>query len=252
VRLNDSRLHSDRSIAPFFSPVIMSILYNCVWLTALIMLVLWPGQNGYHLILGSNIPIVFLVVFVSVLIMISYIQMRCGRGELARNDYIAKFERKEIKTVEEETGFFSYTLVVALLHTAFFLLPVLPVLMASSTISGIPFTVFLKALGILFIASFFCRIYGFMIYLIFGKWSTAGYLLCRTGYAVFMFVTGIYLSWFNPVLQIFYLYRGESPLFRSFLTQYSLFNLSVIMTAGLIFLACSVMIQRRIIEKENA
>ena len=84
MRFDNSQLSSNRSIAPFFSPHIMSILYISVWLAALVTIALWPNRNGYHLMLGSNIPIVFMAVFVFVLIMTSYTQMRCGRGELVR------------------------------------------------------------------------------------------------------------------------------------------------------------------------
>ena len=85
----------------------------------------------------------------------SYVNLRCGRGEMFQESLLYKLENREIITLEEENDFFSYGLVGFLLHTIFLLLLLLPMLFISAGLSGISLQVLAKALSILFTQSLF-------------------------------------------------------------------------------------------------
>ncbi|MFC1820972.1 hypothetical protein ACFLZG_07825, partial [Thermodesulfobacteriota bacterium] len=100
----------------------------------------------------------------------SYINLRCGRGEISRRNIYPWSDRKKIITFEQERFFISYGLLGFSLHTVFLLFPLIPVLLVSASISGIPIQGFTRAFSVLFTTSLLCRMFGFMIHLSFGKW----------------------------------------------------------------------------------
>jgi hypothetical protein len=83
------------------------------------------------------------------------------------------------------------------------LLPFLPLLVLAASISVASFITFLKAVCILYTASLLFRLFGFMVYLFWGRLSSLGYFTARLFMVVFVFGTLLFLPPINP-LQVLY------------------------------------------------
>ncbi len=242
---------AERSLAPFFSPRMLGITFNCVLILGLLLMLLWPKTDPFNFIEGQRIPLIFSGIFAAALLINSYVNLRCGRGEMLPDDFLTRLEEKDVITLEEEYGFFSYGLVQSLLHTLFLLLLMLPVLIVSATVSGISLEVFAKAFSVLFTASLLCRMYGFLMYLCYGRWSRGGYLLSRIFFILFIFVTGFFAGFANPILLIYFLHRGEEILTGFPLGAYSLYMIIVTGAIMLLILSNQTMLRRNI-QKEKS
>ena len=225
---------SERSLAPFFSQRMLSITFNCVCIIGVVLMVFWPKKGLSNFIGENEIPLVFLPTFVATLLISSYVNLRCGRGEMYPEDILYKLKSKEITTFEEENDFFSYALVESLLHTMLLLLLLLPMLVVSASLSGISLQVFAKAISILFTSSLLCRLFGFLMYACCGKWSWVGYLSIRLFFIFFMFVTVVFAPFVNPIVLINAFYTGEEILARSPMSTYAIYMMVV--TAAILFL----------------
>ena len=242
---------TERSLAPFFSPRMLDITFACIWILGLLLMILWPLKSPSHFIEEYRVPLLFPGIFVAALIINSYVNLRCGRGEMSRDDFIARLERKKVITLEEEHEYFSYGLVESLLHTLFLLLLTLPLLIVSATISGISLPVFAKALSILFITSLLCRLFGFLMYLFYGRWSKLGYLWTRMFFIFSIFSTGFFAGSLNPILLIYSLHRGGEIPSGFPMSAYSLYIM--IVACGIILLTlANQAIVRRTMHKERS
>lgn len=241
---------TERSLAPFFSPRMLGITFNCVLILGLLLMLLWPKTDPFNFIEEHRIPLIFPVIFVAALLMNSYVNLRCGRGEMSPEEFLTRLERKNVITFEEEYEFLSYGLVQFLLHTLFLLLLMLPLLIVSATISGISLPVFSKALSVLFTTSLLCRMYGFLMYLRYGRWSRVGYLLARIFFILFIFVTGFFAGFANPILLIYSLHRGEEILTRFPLSAHSLYMIIVTAAILLVILSNHAMLRRNIYKEK--
>ncbi len=242
---------AERSLAPFFSPRMLAITFNCVLVLGSLLMVLWPQKAPFNFIAEHRIPLVFLGIFVAALLIHSYVSLRCGHGEISADDFLARLERKQLITLEEEYEFLSYGLVGSLLHTLFLLLLMLPPLIASAAISGISLQVFAKAFSILFTTPLLCRMFGFLIYLFCGKWSRIGYVLTRMFFILFIFVTGLFAGFANPILLIHSFHRGEEILTRFPLSAYSLHMIMVTSAILLLTLANQAMVRRNMHKEKS-
>ncbi len=236
---------TEKTLAPFFSPKMLSVSLNCVWFLSLLLMVFWPKEDLFNFIEQHNIPMSFLVIFAAALLINSYVNFRCGRGEMFLNDFLSRMTRKEVITFEEEHDFFSYGMVEFVLHTLFLLVLVLPMLIISASISGISPQVLAKALSILFTSSLLCRMFGFLMYLIYGKWSLMGYLAARGFFIFFIFATGAFAAFANPILLIQALYKGNETLSLSSINAYSLYMMTVMAAILLLALAIGAMVRRK-------
>ncbi|MBW2060908.1 MAG: hypothetical protein JRI95_05015 [Deltaproteobacteria bacterium] len=234
---------TEKSLAPFFSPLMLSVSFNSIWILGLILLIFWPTKDLFTYFQGHKIPLNFLGVFVAALLINSYLGLRCGRGEMFAKDYFSRLGYEGVITLEEEHNFFSYGLAAFILHSIFLLLIVLPLLIVSAAVSGISMSVFFKVLTVLFTASLLCRLFAFLMYLVFGKWSFLGYLLSRGFLIFFLFVTAVFASFINPVFLIYAFYQGQELLPRSSINAYGYYMMIVTCVILLLTLANQVMIR---------
>lgn len=227
----------EKSLAPFFSPLMSSITYNYVWILGALLLLFWPHKSLDQFIRGHNMPLIFIGVFAASMIMISYIQIRCGRGEVFVKDSYGKMLREGIKTFEEEQDFLSYGLPQSLLHILFFVLLSLPLLIFAASVSGASAEHLLMALFIIFMSALICRWFSFLVYLLLGRWNFWGYILPRLFFILVFFVTALFNDFANPVLLLNLFFKGKVYLFENDMSQYPLFiflSISLALILGLL------------------
>ena len=224
---------NEKSLSPFFSPLMSSLTFNYVWILGVVMLLAWPHKNLYEFILSHNPPLTFMIVFAAAMIMISYIQLRCGRGEIFVKDSYGKLLREGVKTHEEEYDFLTYALPQSLLHILLFVLLSLPLLILAGAISGVRVEDLLMALFILFMSALVCRWFAFLTYLLLGRWHLWGYLLPRVFFILIFFMTALFNDFANPILLLNLFFQGEVILVRDDLSRYPLF---IMLTIGLALL----------------
>jgi hypothetical protein len=147
---------------------------------------------------------VFFIIFAATLIVNSYINLCGGCGELIRSGfYIIKYPT-DMATFEKENDFLTYGLIAFLLHSQIMLMLYLPLLILAASISAVSLFPFLEAVSILYFAALLCRMFGFMVYLIWGRTSTVGYFTARSFMIFFIFGTFFFAPFLNP-LHILYL-----------------------------------------------
>ena len=200
---------SQKSLVPFFSAKMLSITFNMVWILALILLI-WTPRKALPIYLNAQVmPLNFLAVFVATLLMNTYVNLRCGRGEIFESPILVRPERERLVTFEEERAFFSYGLVEFLFHTLLLLMILLPLLLVSAAISAISPRGLFEALSIIFTASFLCRLFGFLMFLSWKNRPRIGYHFARLFFCFFIFATGIFAPYANPILLLYSLYNGK-------------------------------------------
>ena len=200
---------SQKTLAPFFSGKMLSITFNSVWILALILLIWTPRKALYVYVSRQDIPLNFLVIFGVTLLMNTYVNLRCGHGEIFEGLILVRPERNGLPTLEEERPFLSYGLVEFFLHTLFLLVIFLPLLLVSAAISEISPGVLFKVLSIIFSASLLCRLFGFLMFLSLRNWPRTGYHLNRLFFYVFIVGTGFFAPYTNPLLMIYALCMGQ-------------------------------------------
>ena len=166
---------SEKSLAPFFSKMVLSASFISVVGVSVLLLIFWPHQPLSNFIIIDKIPLVFFLIFSATLIIYSYVNLCCGCGDMIQKGYFTVKYRTDKSTFEKEIEFFRYGLIEFLLHTLILLLPFLPLLILAASISAVGFMTFIKAVSILYSASLLCRMFGFMVYLFWGRSSTIGY-----------------------------------------------------------------------------
>jgi hypothetical protein len=234
--------HDDeKSLSPFFSPLMSSITYNYIWILGAILLISWPHKSLYQYVQSHSMPLTFMGVFAASMIMISYIQIRCGRGEVFVKDSYHKMIREGIRTFEEENGFFFYSLPQSILHILFFLFLSLPILILAASISAVGIEHLLMALFIIFMSALVCRWFAFLSYFLLGRWSFWGYLLPRLFFILIFFITAFYNDFANPVLLLNLFFEGEVNVLQADMSRSPLFivlsmSLSLVLGLSLHFL----------------
>lgn len=221
------------------------MLYGLAIVSGVVILS-WPRHTLFHYIDSGNGPLLFFLSFSASLVILSYINMLCGRGELIKSDF-PSYHQKEWVVREKELPFLRYGLPVMTIHTLFILLPFLPVLIIASAVSGISPAAFTQALSMLIIASLLSRFFGFFLILLLGRFSSAGYLLNRGFIAIYLFGTAAFAPVFNP-LHILYDLHKTGPLLESYF-----FHLAAsLMLLAVLAFTCMLMINRHIhMEKNN-
>jgi hypothetical protein len=200
---------SERDLAPIFSSTMVSITMGCLWLMGTIIVLTWPYATLFQYIKGFRIPQTFLSTFVGGLIMVCYMNLRCGLGEIIPKSIFARSEREGITTFEEERDYLSYGFPQSVLHTLVFHLLMLPFLIIGAALTGISLRVFALGLAILFTASLLCRQVSFFLLLVLGRWRLSGYLGARLFYILFLFASGFIAPLLNPVLLLVNLHYGK-------------------------------------------
>ena len=200
---------SEKSLAPFFSKMVLTASFISVVIISVILLIFWPRQPLAGFIIVNKIPLAFFLIFAATLIIYSYVNLCCGSGDMIQRGYYIIKYRTDKSTFEKEIDFFRYGLIEFLLHTLILLLPFLPLLILAASISAVSLITFVQAVFILYTASLLCRMFGFMVYLFWGRLSTLGYFAARAFMIIFIFGTFIFVPFINP-LQFLYL-LNESP-----------------------------------------
>jgi hypothetical protein len=243
---------SQKSLAPFFSAKMLSITFNMVWILALILLIWTPRKDLHSYVSGHMVPLNFLVTFAVTLLMSTYVNLRCGRGEIFENPILVRPERERLVTFEEERAFFPYGLGEFFIHTLLLLLILFPLLLVSAAISAISPRGLLEALSIIFAASLLCRFFGFLMFLSWKNRPRIGYYLSRLFFSFFIFATGIFAPYANPILMLYNLYKD-----RDIVTLFSMdpypFHM-LIMTLGVLILTLAnhrMVRHNRLKEKSN-
>ena len=237
---------SERSLAPFYSKMVLSASFVSVVGVSVLLLLFWPHQPLSNFIILDKIPLVFFLTFSVTLIIYSYVNLCCGRGDMIHRGYFVLKYRTDKSTYEKEIEFLRYGLIEFLLHTLILLLPFLPLLILAASISAVGFITFIKALFILYSASLLCRMFGFILYLFWGRSSTIGYFLARAFMIVFIFGTLFFAPFMNP-LQFIYL-LNERP--TTIGLPFVLYMVAVI-SSILLLIAVNYILVRRHINKEK-
>jgi hypothetical protein len=195
---------SEKSLAPFFSKMVLSASFLSTVIIVVLMFVFWPRQPLSGFMIAERIPHTFFLIFGATLIVYSYVNLCCGCGDMIQHGYhIIKYPTDK-STFEKEIAFFHYGLIEFLLHTLILLLPFVPLLILPAAISAVSLITFIKAVFILFTASLICRLFGFMVYLFWGRLSTLGYFVARAIMILFIFGTIFFAPFVNP-LRLLYL-----------------------------------------------
>ncbi|MCP4749854.1 MAG: hypothetical protein GY866_03085 [Proteobacteria bacterium] len=226
------------SLTPLFSPRIISNIFTGIWIVSLLLLLFWPQKDLYYYLQENAIPINFLVVFAAALLVVSYTNLSCGKGDMIHLDFISRVTRTELAPLEEERGFVLNGIFVFFVHSLFLFLPFLPVLVISAAMSKISLPVLLKSLSVLYSSSLLCRLFGFQIYLLWGKWSQVGSIICGLFYLFFFIATGFAAPFVNPVLLIFNFFKGRDVVSHFSMRPYPLY-LVVVASAAFVLVAAS-------------
>ena len=195
---------SEKSLAPFFSKMVLAASFLSVVMIVGLMFVFWPRRTLSSFMIAEAIPYTFFLIFGATLIVYSYVNLCCGCGDMIQRGYhIIKYPTDK-STFEKEIGFYQYGLIEFLLHTLILLLPFGPLLIVPAAVSAVSLTTFIKAVSILFTAALICRMFGFMVYLFWGRLSTLGYFVARAIMILFIFGTIFWAPFINP-LRLLYL-----------------------------------------------
>ncbi len=223
---------SEKSLAPFFSKTVLSACFVGVVGISMLLVISWPRQPLSDFIDENRIPMVFFIIFAATLIVNTYINLCCGCGELIRRGfYIIKYQT-DITTYEKENDFLTYGLVSFLLHSQILLLLFLPHLILASSLSVVSFISFLKAISILLTAALLCRMFGFMVYLIWGRTSTIGYFVVRTFMILFIFGTYFFAPFLNPLQILYSLNKSTGDIGLSFTLYSTAVVLAILLLVG--------------------
>jgi hypothetical protein len=208
MRFNYFIDESERSQAPFFSTTILNLVFGAMLITVAVLFLAWPKKDLYYYVKFGEVPLVFMAVSVAILLTIAYINLRCGTGELVRDDFPYRLVPKKSLTHEERHGFMGYAFVAMVLFTLFLLLLFFPFLAMAAAIAITPLIDVVRSAVIIFAVALCCRLTGFMLFLIYGKGAKMGQLLSRGFYFLFIFATAPFAPQINPLMQIYTMGEG--------------------------------------------
>ena len=226
---------SDKSLAPFFSKHVLETVMAGVAIVGVFLLVFWSRRPLAELITAGDAPTIFFLVFAATLIVYSYVNLCCGGGELVRQGYHMMNYRTDKPTHEKEISFYRYGMIEFILHTLVLLLPFLPLLSLAAFSSALSMTPFIMAVSVLFATSLFCRLSGFLVYLVWGRSSTLGYFAARLLMIFFVFATLFFAPAVNPLRLLYLLNQnpdGNGYLFAIYMAAVSFAILILILISN--------------------
>ena len=233
---------SEKSLAPFFSKRVLETVMAGVVIVSAFLIVFWPRRLLDELIATGNEPTIFFLIFAATLIINSYVNLCCGGGEMVRKGYHMINYQTDKSTYEMEIDFYRYALIQFLVHTFLLLLPFLPLLSLaafSPAVSGITFAM---AVSVLYTTSFFCRMFGFLVYLSWGRASTLGYFAARTLMIFFVFLTILFAPAVNPLQLLYRLNQGP----RSMGYPFTIYMAVVLVAIFILIMVSSTIVRRHI------
>ena len=200
---------SEKSLAPFFSKRVLEAVMAGVVFVGVALVIFWSRRPLSEIIAAGDTPTIFFIIFAATLIVYSYINLCCGGGDLVRQGYLMIHHDTDKPTHEKEIAFYRYGMIEFFLHTLLLLLPFLPLLSLAAFSSAVSMITFVKAVSVLFTTSLFCRMSGFLTYLILGRSSTLGYFSARALMIFYVLATIFFAPAINP-LRLLYL-LNQSP-----------------------------------------
>lgn len=199
------------SLLAFFPGKLLTMTFNNLIFISVMFVALWPWRKDLPLFLHRHqSPFLAFPIFVAVIVLYSYIQLRFGRGELLQERNRRLFSSALLQ--EREREFSRCGLPMLLLHTGFFLLPFGPLLILAASGSELPLQPLLAASGMIWMSGLLCRIGGLLLYRLLGVASILGFFLARSAFGLFLFLVPIYSSQFSPILILRALCKNESLL----------------------------------------
>ncbi|GAK58410.1 hypothetical protein U27_05384 [Candidatus Vecturithrix granuli] len=241
---------SEQSLSPFFSKRMLSILFNSVLIVCGVLLLFWPWKNLVSFISQQKIPLTFFHVCTTTLVILAYIHLRCGGGEIMKGNYYASTYSKEVSSLAMEQNFFKYGLVEFAAYVILLLLPFLPLLILAASVSVIPLLHFLNACAIVLATSFLCRVFGFFIYLVRGRFSSLGYFCSRIFLALYLFATITLAPAINPILNIYRFNKNLQNI--GFFVENALLFYVTTLGASSVFIALNYFLIRRHLRKSGS
>jgi hypothetical protein len=200
---------SEKSLAPFFSKRVLEAVLAGVIVIGVALIIFWSRRPLSEIIAAGDAPTIFFLIFAATLIVYSYINLCCGGGDLVRQGYLMIHYDTDKPTHEKEIAFYRYGMIEFFLHTLLLLLPFLPLLSLAAFSSAVSMITFIMAVSVLFATSLFCRMSGFLTYLIWGRSSTLGYFCARALMIFYVLATIFFVPAINP-LRLLYL-LNQSP-----------------------------------------
>jgi hypothetical protein len=238
---------SEKSLAPFFSKTVLSASFVSVVLISVALLLVWPRQSLSAFVIANKVPLVFFLVFSAALTISAYVNLCCGCGDMTRRGYYIIRYRTDLATFEKEIDFLRYGLIEFLWHTLILLLPFLPLLILAASISAVTFTIFIAAVSTLYTVSLLCRMFGFVVYLFWGRMGTLGYIVARAFLIAYLFGTLLFVPSINPIQFLSLL--GESPNGVGF--PFFFYMAAVTATIVVLIAASHIMVKRHIGKEET-
>ena len=190
---------SDKSLAPFFSERVLAAVMFSVVVAGVFLIVSWPSRQISDVIETHRGSTVFFLIAAATLILHSYVNLRCGAGDMIRKGYHLIHYQIDKPTYEKQIDFYRYGLIEFSWHALILLLPFVPFLSLAAFISCGSLPTFIMAVCVLYTTSLLCRLCGFFAYLIWGRSSTLGYLAARSMMIFFVFITLIFAPAVNPL-----------------------------------------------------
>ncbi len=239
---------SEKSLIPFFSSKMLITTFNSVVIIGVLFAVFWPWQKFVSFIIAHKVPPVFFAIFSAALIISSYINLRCGCGEMSKRT-IYSWQPKDIVPFEKENDFLQYGLIESLLHTLFLLFPCLPLLIVSTAISGTSLAGFARAISIVFTASLLCRLFGLLMYLLWGRSRYVGYLgylFARIFLVGLIFLTAVFVPAISPIAIIYGLNKSLQDIGIALTGSYGLYMATVIVAIVLLVALNQILVKHHI------
>lgn len=187
-------------MAPFFSAAMVKTYSTGIWLLGSALLLFWPKKAFYMYFQAGLEPFCTNGIYMAGIVILSYISLRCGRGELAQET--DPITRKKNKYHEENRNFFSYGLISFITHTLFFICLLLPFFLIAGLLSGSPIRIFFQYLVILFLTALLFRLIGFSAYMCVRRWHNFSYILTRFIFVFFFFLSSKFISALNPLSMV--------------------------------------------------
>ncbi len=223
------------------SPKVLALNFNCVLLVGFFLGVFWPKQALFHYIATQKIPALFPGTFIAALIIMSYVDLMSGGGELIEEPKYPFLLGRRIIPFEITYNFFPHGFVQFWLSSLLLLLVLLPMLFIAAAVSKVSMLACLKAISILSVTSLMFRFFGLFAFFVFGPQHILGYFLSRIFFLGFMAATGFFARPINPIYQILLLYKARPVMLWSSVDIYGMYMLAMLVWIVLLTLVNHVM-----------
>ena len=90
--------NSEKSLAPFFSKMVLSASFVGAVIVSALVLLFWPRNPISDFIISDKVPLFFFLIFGATLIIYCYVNLCCGCGEMIRRGYHIIKYRTDLST----------------------------------------------------------------------------------------------------------------------------------------------------------